>query len=55
MHAVGRVHDLLRHLVFSHVQPKKTISRKDAKIAKKTSPVSANPEIIAEGSGRARN
>src|SRR5260221_2032602 len=39
-----------RHLVFSHVQPKKTISRKDAKIAKKTSPASANPEIIAAGS-----
>src|SRR5437588_5747645 len=36
MNAVGRLHDLLRHLVFVHVQSK-TISRKAAKIAKKTS------------------
>ena len=35
MHAVGRVHDLLRHFVFGHVQSK-TISREAAKIAKKT-------------------
>src|SRR5437016_719403 len=35
MNAVGRLHDLLRHLVFVHVQSK-TISRKAAKIAKKT-------------------
>ncbi|SPF52935.1 hypothetical protein SBA4_5300005 [Candidatus Sulfopaludibacter sp. SbA4] len=28
---------------------------KPAKIAKKTSPASENPEIIAEGSGRTRN
>ena len=53
MNVVGRVHDLLRHFVFSHVQSK-TISRKDAKIAKKTSPASQNPEIIAVGPGRAR-
>jgi hypothetical protein len=56
MNAVGRIHDLLRHFVFSQIQPKtENISRKDAKIAKKTSPASVNPEIIAEGSGRARN
>jgi hypothetical protein len=36
MHAVGRVHDLRRHFVFGHVKSK-TISRQDAKIAKKTS------------------
>jgi hypothetical protein len=35
MHAVGRVHDLRRHFVFGHVTSK-TISRQDAKIAKKT-------------------
>jgi hypothetical protein len=35
MNAVGCIDDLFRYFVFSHVKPK-TISRKDAKIAKKT-------------------
>src|SRR5713226_8645475 len=42
MNAVGRVHDLLRHVVFRHVKSK-TISRKDAKLAKKTPPGWENP------------
>ena len=49
MHAAGRIHDLLRHFVFSHAGTQKTLSRKDAKIAKKTSRICKNPEIIAEG------
>ena len=34
MNAVGCIDDLFRYFVFSHVKPK-TISRKDAEIAKK--------------------
>src|SRR5438105_14094509 len=49
MDAVSRAHDLLRQFVFGHVQSK-TISRKDAKIAKKTSPLS-----LRTRSGRARS
>src|SRR5713101_769342 len=54
MNAAGRVHDLLRHVVFGHVKSKQSLAKTPSS-PRKPRLAGRNPEIIAVGSGRARN